>query len=591
MIPSIRLKHSLRLLLTGIFAVGFFLSFATPTLAACCRCQAPGEAKADICLNKTAVDCAALPAQSKNSAVKNLTCVETGDACATISNGGTCVIGPMDDVAYTAKNAAGTAPAPETQGTNSAVATIVPQLNVAIPGLSFSQNLINRGGFLEVPFLSQYIAAAYKYLIGVSAIAAAIMIVYGGFLYIVSSTGATASKGKTYIVDAAIGLVILLGAYTILQTVNPDTLTLNSLRLDLIRPNPMSYLGGRFDAVKTLSETGFSASGVPGTGKDHAIPLSCPGRDSAYSSSGKPEYINVAGLKVPKSNYSLNSRGRTLDEKTIAFYMKEQERTGVPAAVIIAQMMTEAGRGSIYDLVNGQAQSIYFNYGGIGCTQRQVPQGACAHVAFGAQAFEFSSKKPHPLDCSKWNTSKDLASSCVSICQSASRDTYTNCGDGCYPQKSHASIIDNGVEVWIPSVQCSRRFKTPQEFLDSHLGFVKPCLGYADSVYKFAYCIGASSYAGVTGSKGIILAEIIERNCLCDPKTDSLGCVRNKELEQQLAKNIIKKRNLYDSRYRLPNGDIDHDAISQALYESTKGLLKPNETLPQNDIDIPPDAQ
>jgi hypothetical protein len=127
--------------------------------------------------------------------------------------------------------------------------------------------------------------------------------------------------------------------------------------------------------------------------------------------------------------------------------------------------------------------------------------------------------------------------------------------------------------------------------LDSHLGFVKPCLPYQDSVYKFAYCVGASTYAGVTGAKGLVIAEIIERNCLCDPSTDSLGCARNKELEDKLAKNIIKKRNLYDRKFILQNGDIDAKAITEALLESTQGLLKPTELLPQNDVTIPPDQQ
>jgi hypothetical protein len=67
---------------------------------------------------------------------------------------------------------------------------------------------------------------------------------------------------------------------------------------------------------------------------------------------------------------------------------------------------------------------------------------------------------------------------------------------------------------------------------------------YNDSVYKFAYCIGASTYAGVTGDKGPLIAAIIERNCLCGSR-DSSGCKRDLELEQKLKNGVIKKRNLF----------------------------------------------
>jgi hypothetical protein len=514
--------------------------------------------------------------------VKSLTnCIEDA-VCKPVGSGsGSCSVGPVGEIAYT-----GTGSGVQSDA-GTAVKVTPPSLNIAIPGLVFSSQVVEKQGYLEIPFFAQYVSAIYKFLIVIAAVAAAVMIVYGGFLYIVAATGAKVRQGREIIVDACIGLVLVLGAYVILNTINPDTLKLNALKIALVKPDPMSYLGGRFDAAQTLKETGINATG--GSGKNHTIPKDCPGRDPSYSEPGNEKYANFGGLKVTKANYALNSGGRTLDQKTIDFYIKEQERTGVPAAVIIAQMVTEAGRGSVYSLVNGQAQSIFFNYGGIGCTQRQVPEGACAHVAFGAQAYEFATKKPHPVPCTTWNSGQQLGAACVNLCQTTTQKTYTNCGPNCYPQPSNASLIHQGVEIWIPSVQCSRKFDSAQKFLDSHLGFVKPCLPYQDSVYKFAYCIGASTYAGTTGSKAIALAEIIERNCLCDPKTDSLGCVRNKDLEQKLAKNVLKKRNLYDKQFYKPNGEVDYDAVTKALYESTQGLLKAGEKLPQNDIVIPPD--
>jgi len=567
-----------------IFAFTAFFALSVLPVSAqssgCCRCKAPGATSASTCVTPASnTACPNLPSTSVNASVKALTDCVADAVCKPVASGsGSCGTGPVGEIAY-----GGSA---VQSGTGTPVPVTPPSLNIAIPGLVFSTQIVEKQGYLEIPFFAQYVSAIYKFLIVIAAVASAVMIVYGGFLYIVAATGAKVRKGREIIVDACIGLALVLGAYVILNTINPDTLKLNALKISLVKPDPMSYLGGRLDAAGTLTETGIKATG--GSGKNHTIPAECPGRDPSFSEPGNEKYANLGGLKVTKANYALNSGGRTLDQATIDFYIKEQQRTGVPAAVIIAQIVTEAGRGAVYSLVNGQAQSIFYNYGGIGCTQRQVPEGSCAHVAFGPQAFEFATKKPHPVPCTSFNSSQQLGASCVSLCQTSSRDTYTSCGPNCYPQKSHASMIHEGVEIWIPSVQCSRKFKSSQEFLDEHLGFVKPCLPYQDSVYKFAYCIGASTYAGTTGSKAIALAEIIERNCLCDPKTDSLGCVRNKELEQKLAKNVLKKRNLYDSQF-YKNGVVDYDAVTKALFESTQGLLKAGEKLPQNDIVIPPD--
>lgn len=550
--------------------------------AACCTCTSPTDPNAVICL-ESEHECSNVPGLSKNDAVKNFTCVSKPD-CKNIAVGGTCTQGPVQDLLYKP-------PFKPIQPAQTGTAITPPNLNIPIPGLVFATEAIQKGDYLEIPYFAQYVAAAYKFLIGAGAIAAAIMIVYGGFLYIAAASGAKVRQGKTIVVDALIGLILILGAYVILNTINPATIELGALKLALIKPDPQSYMGGRFEAAGTLSELGLSPSG--GTGKNHTIPMgTCPGRSTSYKEPGDKQFFRINGAKVSKSNYTLCSQGRCLDQKTVDFYIKEQQRTGVPAAVIMAQIVTEAGRAAVFNLADGGPSSLHYNYGGIGCTQRQVPAGACANLAFGAQAYEpYNGKKPHPLPCTTFNSSRELGASCVTLCQNSTRETYSNCGDKCFPIKSHAAVVQNGVEIWIPSVQCSRKFDSPEAFLDSHLGFVKPCLAYQDSPYKFAYCIGASTYAGVTGAKGIVLAEIIERNCLCDPATDSLGCQRNYELEDKLAKNIIKKRNLYDNKFYLPNGEIDYNAVTAALLESTQGLLKPNELLPQNDIVVPPDQQ
>lgn len=148
-----------------------------------------------------------------------------------------CVAAPFFFAATAASAASAAAPDPVSE-----YSVTPPTLNIPIPGLTFARQLIPIGGFLEIPFLAQYIAAVSRYLVGVSIIAAAIMIVYGGFKYIVSSTGAGVQTGKDVITDAIIGLLLILGAYVILLTVNPATVELKGLKLQYVLPIEFKFM-------------------------------------------------------------------------------------------------------------------------------------------------------------------------------------------------------------------------------------------------------------------------------------------------------------------------------------------------------------
>ena len=92
--------------------------------------------------------------------------------------------------------------------------------------------------------MAQYIVGFQKRLIGIAIVVAAIMIIYGGLLYIISSTGAKVRDAKTLIQDALIGLGIVLGAYLILANINPNTSVLAPLAIPTIRPDPFELIQG-----------------------------------------------------------------------------------------------------------------------------------------------------------------------------------------------------------------------------------------------------------------------------------------------------------------------------------------------------------
>jgi len=119
---------------------------------------------------------------------------------------------------------------------------VVPDLIVPIPGLKFITNSsitdCGDGKCLDIPLLAQYISTFFKYTLGVALIASAIIIIYGGMLYLLGSTGVQVQDAKQKIVDALVGFSIFIGAYVILSNVNPNLIAPATLRVPCIKGDP-----------------------------------------------------------------------------------------------------------------------------------------------------------------------------------------------------------------------------------------------------------------------------------------------------------------------------------------------------------------
>jgi hypothetical protein len=75
--------------------------------------------------------------------------------------------------------------------------------------------------------LQDYVPAIFKLAIGLSAAFAVLMIVIGGFQYMSTDAIMKKENGKKRIQNAVFGLVLVIGAWLILYTINPNLLTLN----------------------------------------------------------------------------------------------------------------------------------------------------------------------------------------------------------------------------------------------------------------------------------------------------------------------------------------------------------------------------
>ena len=144
----------------------------------------------------------------------------TSDECAIIESNvaGICNSDPMRAVGTTAS---------EEVSLTSPTTKIPPinyEANVPIPG--FDSVVVENDE--ANPLFAIYLASAYRYLLSITAIAATIMFIWGAFLYLVGSSIDKIGKGKEIMRDSIIGAFLLIGAVTILRTLNPDLVEVNN---------------------------------------------------------------------------------------------------------------------------------------------------------------------------------------------------------------------------------------------------------------------------------------------------------------------------------------------------------------------------
>lgn len=111
-----------------------------------------------------------------------------------------------------------------------------PTLEISIPGFKgfsssdIAQNTTGGQSTITIPFLAQYLSALYLYLISIVGIIAAVMIIWGGFQWVVAGgNSAQIGSAKERIAGAVVGLILALGSYSVLYFLNPDLVRFKSL--------------------------------------------------------------------------------------------------------------------------------------------------------------------------------------------------------------------------------------------------------------------------------------------------------------------------------------------------------------------------
>lgn len=76
--------------------------------------------------------------------------------------------------------------------------------------------------------LNEFIAWFYYFIVSIGGIAAFVMLVWGGFVWLTSAgSPARIADAKDRIYSAFLGLLLILASYLIIQIINPELLMLN----------------------------------------------------------------------------------------------------------------------------------------------------------------------------------------------------------------------------------------------------------------------------------------------------------------------------------------------------------------------------
>lgn len=125
-----------------------------------------------------------------------------------------------------------------------------PKINVEIPGLPEWQDVeVSPGETVNAPYIAQYVVSIYKYGLVIASLLAVMMIMIGGIMYLsASAIPEKISTAKNIIFGAISGIVLLLGSYIILATINPNLVNLESIQVETIAPVeldlPLDYAEG-----------------------------------------------------------------------------------------------------------------------------------------------------------------------------------------------------------------------------------------------------------------------------------------------------------------------------------------------------------
>ena len=143
--------------------------------------------------------------------------------------------------------------------------------------------------------LGHYLNILIKILIGLAAVTAVVMIVIGGMQYMTSELVSGKEEGRETITNAIFGLILALGAYAILFTINPSILITDiNIKKAEVTINLTDLGGESSERFQFITPALLQAKGI-----------TCP------NSGGKGAITSIGQQFVGKVTYSMQNRNKS----------------------------------------------------------------------------------------------------------------------------------------------------------------------------------------------------------------------------------------------------------------------------------------
>lgn len=114
---------------------------------------------------------------------------------------------------------------------------------VDIPGMSDVFGQKQEGGYsIECDSIGKYIIVVYRYAVGTVGIVSAIVLMWGGFVWLTAAGNSERiGNAKSWIAASLSGLVIVLASYMILYIVNPDLVSFKPICPQPKKPDNINW--------------------------------------------------------------------------------------------------------------------------------------------------------------------------------------------------------------------------------------------------------------------------------------------------------------------------------------------------------------
>ncbi len=168
-----------------------------------------------------------------------------------------------------------------------------------IPGLTEGV-VANEGG------LAQFLNNLYKFLIGIAAVLAIIMIIWGGLQYSTQDSVSEKGEGKQRIYDAIFGLILVLSPVLVFSIINPSILNLSINMEPLDTQSGIPANSGGTPTITTDEEAPHENMMYPCTTSDCSVEqTTCEDNDPGAMTTAYTSVVCV------KADGSVDPKGRT----------------------------------------------------------------------------------------------------------------------------------------------------------------------------------------------------------------------------------------------------------------------------------------